>query len=102
MTQKELSQITWQLSGVYHHGVEVIQVLVAEKYGFQNKVHKIIKPNGDPEIWGEYIYKGKSYKTWDEFAEAVKDVKFIPDNDDYEEDDWDDDEWEDDEWEDGF
>ena len=97
MTREELSKITWMFNGVLYYGCEVVQILVVPEYGFENKVHKVTKPDGETEIWGEYIYKGKSYKTWDEFAEAVKDVKFIPELVDDELDD-DEDEWDDDDW----
>jgi hypothetical protein len=79
MTPKQLSTLTWQFTSVFHYGNETIQELVEPTYGFINRLHKKIDPDtGCDTLWDEYIYKGKSYKTWDEFAEAVKDVKYIP------------------------
>ena len=79
MTRQELSKLSWDFVSVTQYGRETIQEVVESTYGFRNLIHKKIDPQtGKETIWGEYIYRGKSYRTWDEFAEAVKNVKFKP------------------------
>ena len=77
MTPKQLSTLTWVFNDQIRYPDETIQTLIEPEYGFINRIHKKIDPQtGKETIWGEYIYKGKSYQTWDEFAEAVKNVKY--------------------------
>lgn len=79
MTPKELSTLTWVFNEQICYPDELIQTLIEPTYGFMNRIHRTHDPKTGKEIiWGEYIYKGKSYKTWDEFAEAVKNVKYKP------------------------
>jgi hypothetical protein len=79
MTRQELTTLTWQLSGHVSYVDEHVQTLIEPTYGFINVIRTKIKKNGETgKVTGYYKYKGKTYKTWDEFAEAVKDVKYIP------------------------
>ena len=79
MTREELKTLVWEFSGHVTYVDEYVQNLVVPTYGFVNVVRTKRKKNGDlGKVTGYYKYKGKQYDTFDEFAEAVKDVKFKP------------------------
>ena len=79
MTREELTTLTWVFSGHVSYVDEYVQTLIEPTYGFKNVVRTKRKKNGDlGKSEGYYEYKGKKYKSWDDFAEAVKDVKYVP------------------------
>lgn len=82
MTREELKTLCWVFSGHVTYVDEYVQTLIEPRHGFKNVVRTKRKKNGEcGKSTGYYEYKGKKYKTFDEFAEAVKDVKYIPSDD---------------------
>ena len=78
MNKEDLSKLTWKFQYTIHLGQELISVLIESTYGSEERVHSLVKPNGEKVIWVDYIYNNQSYPSWDEFAAAVKNVKVVP------------------------
>ena len=79
MTREQLKTLVWVFSGHVAYVDEYVQTLIEPRHGFKNVVRTKRKKNGDlGKVTGYYEYKGKKYKTFDDFAEAVKDVKYVP------------------------
>ena len=78
MTREELAKVPFRMSGHVSMAHEHVSTYVNQQYGFiLIDRAKVIKGGTDfGKAKREYIYQGKTYKKYDQFLEAIKDVEF--------------------------